>query len=462
MEREVSMSMVARVLWLRRTLRQRERWTEPQLREYQRRELTRLREFAYARSPFYQRFHKGLEGAPLGEVPVLTKATLMDNFDQISTDPAVRLADLEAYLGALQSDDLFRGRYWVSATSGSSGRKSIMPNNTNEWAMIIASYGRANEWAGIRMGFTRRVKMAVVSSTAAWHQSSRVAATVRTPFIVSERLDAASPLPAIVARLNEMQPDVLVAYASMIRALAEEQIAGRLRIAPRGVNSSSEVLTAEARADATRAWTVSPFNVYAATETGGIAAECDQHRGMHLFEDLVIPEVVDDDYRPVPPGTPGDRLLVTVLFSRTVPLIRYEMTDRVRLATQACPCGRPFRLVVSIDGRTDDMLRLPGRDGVPVGVHPVVFHQVLDLLDAAWQIRQQEQELLVLVANPGPGFDAPGTERALAGALEAIGVRPPGIRVSVVDAIPAGAAGKRPLIVALPQASSWALKGSAC
>jgi hypothetical protein len=44
------------------------------------------------------------------------------------------------------------------------------------------------------------------------------------------------------------------------------------------VNSSSEVLTAAARAMATRAWQVPPFNVYAATETGGIAAECKHHR----------------------------------------------------------------------------------------------------------------------------------------------------------------------------------------
>src|SRR5205814_7039319 len=116
----------------------------------------------------------------------------------------------------------------------------------------------------------------------------------------------------------------------------------------------SEVLTAEARAMANDAWQVPPFNVYAATETGGIAAECGQHRGMHLFEDLVIPEVVDNDYQPVPPGHPGDRLLVTVLFSRTIPLIRYEMTDRVALASEPCPCRLPFRLLDSIDGRTDD------------------------------------------------------------------------------------------------------------
>lgn len=445
----MDVSMISRVLWLRRRLRRRERWGEAALREHQRRELTALRAFASARSPFYRRLHAGLDRAPLGELPVLTKATLMDNFDQLSTDPSVRLADLQAYLDALHDDRRFRGRYWVSATSGSSGRKSIIPTDAREWAMIIASYGRANEWAGVRSGLTHRVRMAVVSSTTAWHQSSRVAATVRSPFIVSERLDAASPMPDIVARLNELRPDVLVGYASMIRALADEQLVGRLRIAPRAVNSSSEVLTAEARAMASRAWGVPPFNVYAATETGGIAAECDQHRGMHLFEDLVIPEVVDRDYRPVPPGQPGDRLLVTVLSSRTIPLIRYEITDRVRLATQPCPCPLPFRLVESIEGRTDDVLDLPATDGGTVRVHPVVFHQVLDLLDAAgWQVRQEERDLRVLVAAPGPGFDQQATERAVRAALTTAGALEPAVHVSMVHAIPAGAAGKRPLIVA--------------
>ena len=441
--------MISRVLWLRRALRRRERWSPARLREHQQRELAALRGFASTRSPFYRRFHAGLDGAPLEALPVLTKATLMDNFDQLATDPAVRLAYLQAYLDTLHSNERFAGRYWVSATSGSSGRKSIIASDAHEWATVIASYGRANEWAGIRSGLTRRVSMAVVSSTTAWHQSSRVAATVRSPFIASVRLDAASPLPEIVARLNDLQPDVLVAYASMIRALAGEQLAGRLRIAPRGVNSSSEVLTAEAHAMATHAWQVPPFNVYAATETGGIAAECGQHQGMHLFEDLVIPEVVDNAYRPVPAGHPGDRLLVTVLFSRTIPLIRYEMTDRVTLATQPCPCGLPLRLLDSIEGRTDDVLALPAAGGGTVRVHPVVFHQVLDLLDAAgWQVRQHDGRLAVLVAGPGSGFDPATTERAVRAALTTAGALAPAVRVSVVEAIPAGAAGKRPLVVA--------------
>jgi phenylacetate-CoA ligase len=246
------------------------------------------------------------------------------------------------------------------------------------------------------------------------------------------------------------RPGVLVAYASMIRALAEEQLAGRLRIAPRAVNSSSEVLTAETRTLATRVWQVQPFNVYAATETGGIAAECAHHHGMHLFEDLVLPEVVDDNYQPVPPGQAGDRLLVTVLSSRTVPLIRYEMTDRVRLATHICDCGLPFRLIDTIEGRTDDVLQLSTPDGRTIHVHPVVFHQVLDLLDGSgWQVRQEPDRLRILVADPAPGFVPNLTARAVADGLIAAGVRPPTIEVVTVDEIPAGAAGKRPLVVAL-------------
>ena len=441
--------VVSRVLRQRRRLRRHERWTREVLLEHQGRELAALREFAYASSPFYRRFHHGVGGAPLSELPVLTKAVLMDHFDEVSTDLTVRLRGVEAYLEDLRGNELFAGRFSVAATSGSSGRKSIIPSDPAEWAMMIASYARANEWAGIKAGPTRRVSMAVVSSTSTWHQSSRVAATVRSPFIASERLDAATPLPQIVSRLNQLQPQALVAYASIVRALAHEQLAGRLRIEPRAVNSSSEVLTPEARALAARAWGVTPFNVYAATETGGIAADCREHHRMHLFEDLVIPEVVDADYRPVPPGQTGDRLLVTVLFSRTVPIIRYELTDRVRLATESCGCPLPFRVVGSIEGRTDDALVLPAQAGGTTRVHPVVFHQALELVDVGgWQVRQQPDGLTVLVMDPGRGFDADATAQAVRVALTRTGALAPMVRVTVVDAIPAGAAGKRPLVVA--------------
>jgi hypothetical protein len=73
-------SMISRVLWQRHTLRRHERWNQKELREHQRRDVTAQRGFARAHSPFYRHLHAGFEGAPLGELPVLTKATLMNHF----------------------------------------------------------------------------------------------------------------------------------------------------------------------------------------------------------------------------------------------------------------------------------------------------------------------------------------------------------------------------------------------
>ena len=66
---------------------------------------------------------------------------------------------------------------------------------------------------------------------------------------------------------------------------------------------------------------------------------------MHVFEDLVHVEVVDDDGRAVPDGSPGSRILVTNLLNRTQPLIRFELTDLVTVSPEPCPCGRPFKVL---------------------------------------------------------------------------------------------------------------------
>src|SRR5262245_44627133 len=65
-EVDMDVSLVARVLWQRRVLRGRERWTRRELAAYQGRQEAGLREFAVTRSPFYRRFHEGLGRAPLG------------------------------------------------------------------------------------------------------------------------------------------------------------------------------------------------------------------------------------------------------------------------------------------------------------------------------------------------------------------------------------------------------------
>ena len=69
----------------------------------------------------------------------------------------------------------------------------------------------------------------------------------------------------------------------------------------------------------------------------------DHPRALELFEDQFVVEIVDEHDRPVPPGTAGAKLLVTNLELRALPLIRYELADRVTESPEPNPAGRPYR-----------------------------------------------------------------------------------------------------------------------
>ena len=438
--------MMPRVLWQIGRWRARDRWTRWQLETHQARSLAELREHAYARSPFYRRFHAGLTDRPLAEFPVMTKALVMEHFDELVTDRAVRRREVEAHLATLRDDERFLGRYWVSATSGSTGRPGVFLSNRTEWTAILTSFARAHEWSGLRLSLTHRMRMASVASTTSWHMSARAAASLRSWWMPALRLAASEPIESIVERLNVWQPEMLVAYASMARLLADEQLASRLRIGPHLVFTSSEVLTAATRRLIAAAWGQEPFDQYATTETGGLAAECERHAGLHLFGDLVIVEVVDRQNRPVRPGVYGDKALVSVLFSRTQPLIRYELSDSLRLAASPCACGRPFALVEGIQGRAEDTLHLPAVGG-EVAVHPLVFHRLLDALPSSgWQVIQEPDALTVLLSGASGAVSDEALAVALQRELTAQGVAAPTVRVRQVAAIPRGAAGKAPLV----------------
>ncbi|HZD58355.1 MAG TPA: hypothetical protein VE136_16605 [Anaerolineales bacterium] len=436
-------------------LRQHERWTRSQLEAYQAEAFCRQREHAYAHSLFYQGFHKGLMDRPLQELPVLTKAMVMENFDELVTDRAVRLGELRAHMASDWEGKRFMNRYWVTATSGSTGHPGVFLFNRDEWAIVMATLGRAHEWAGVPMTPTHRMKMASVASLTSgspWHMSAQVATTFQSKWMrawmPTLSFDAAQPLAGIVQQLNDWQPHLLVGYASMMRILANEQLAGRLRIHPHMIIPGSEVLTDETRRRIEAAWGYPPFNAYGATEGGaGLAAETSDHSGLYLFEDNVIFEVVDETYRPVPPGEYGDKVLITTLFSRTQPLIRYELSDSVRLAADPGRLGWPFARIDGIQGRTEDILHLPAVSGGEVAVHPITFHHALDSLPVSgWQVVQEEDGLRVLLSGAADSVNDFMLVEVLEHSLAAQKVIPVPIAVQRVDAIPKNATGKAPLV----------------
>jgi len=168
---------------------------------------------------------------------------------------------------------------------------------------------------------------------------------------------------------------------------------------------------------------------------------------MHLMEDLVIFEVVDQDNRPVPMGVYGDKLLITVLGSRTQPLIRYELDDSVRLATTPCPSGHPFALIDAIQGRVEDVLTFPGVAEGVVHVHPLVFSRIMDTLPVSgWQVIQEAGGLRVLLSGVRGEFEDGTLLGTLRQALAEQGAKVPRVEVQRVASIPKTAAGKAPLI----------------
>lgn len=457
----MNMRIIAGLLSQLGYMRPHDQWTRQTLEAHQSVALQHLRRYAMASSPFYRRFLAGLEDRPLHELPVLTKAVLMENFDDIVTDRAVRLDEVRTHLTGADPGRQYLGRYWASATSGSTGQPGIFLFNRSEWSTVLASFARGHEWAGIGVSLRHRMSMASVASTTPWHMSSQVAESLRSRWMPALRLAANDPVDKLVAALNDWQPDMLVTYATMAPVLADEQIAGRLHIAPAVVFTSSEVLTAEGAGRAEKAWGRAPFNEYAATETGGLAAECEARSGMHLFEDLAIVEVVDAHHQPVPTGTVGDHLLVTSLFNRTQPLIRYVVSDRVRLAAAECSCGRPYALIAEVQGRAEDVMRFPAANGGVVTVHPNVFHDLLDTLPTSgWQVIQEPSGIRVLLGGDGgPVGDEP-LAGSLRKALDRAGVAGLQVTIQRVDAIPRGPGGKAQLFRALLPPAGTALDDS--
>jgi phenylacetate-CoA ligase len=158
--------------------------------------------------------------------------------------------------------------------------------------------------------------------------------------------------------------------------------------------------------------------------------------------------VVDGDNQPVPPGIPGEKVLVTVLFGRTQPLIRYELSDSVTSSARVdCRCGRPFALIEGVQGRVEEALSFPTRSGGQVTVQPALLHGVMDTVPAeGWQLVQKPDRLTVLLAGVPENFSDPVLAARLTRELRSRGALPPPVEVRRVRAIARTAMGKAPLI----------------
>ena len=440
-------------LRISRELIEMQRWPRERLRRHQLERLDALVRHAERRSPFYRERLAGRLGrgpAELSALPALTKADMMEHYDELVTDPRLKRDELLAWIETAQRDDHYRGEFRVMTTSGSSGRKGLFVYDRAAWRWFIAMFLRQSDTMGVTPRFPRRRRIAAVHGAAQAHQSRQITTSVGVGAHRVITLPATMPVEQVVDRLNRFQPDALTGYPSVVSRLAEEQMAGRLSLSLSTLVTSSELRTPEVTARIREAFAVDPYNLYATTE-GLWGAECEHHDGLHLFEDVTLVENVDGDNRPVRAGQPGARLLVTSLVNRVQPIIRLELTDVMVLDDEPCACGRTLIRARSIEGRSDDVLELDGRDGGPVSIQPLEFGLITrDREVAEFQVLQEGRGLRVrVVPRPGAGQaleDRLGT--ALRARLAALGVQDPDVRVERVAGLPRTPGGKLQLVVA--------------
>ena len=117
------------------------------------------------------------------------------------------------------------------------------------------------------------------------------------------------------------------------------------------------------------------YDIYGLTEVcgPGVAYNCSEQRGMHINEDMFIPEIVNPQtLQPVAPGEIGE-LVFTTICKEGMPVLRYRTKDLTRLVYDPCPCGRTNVRMEKIKGRSDDMLIIRGVNVFPTQVESVLL-----------------------------------------------------------------------------------------
>jgi phenylacetate-CoA ligase len=129
------------------------------------------------------------------------------------------------------------------------------------------------------------------------------------------------------------------------------------------------------RRDIEKMWDIDALDIYGLSEImgPGVACECLEKNGLHVFEDHFIPEIIDKQTgKPLPAGKKGE-LVFTTITKEGIPLIRYRTKDITRMIPEKCKCGRTFNRIERLSGRTDDMLIIRGVNVFPSEIEMVIM-----------------------------------------------------------------------------------------
>lgn len=260
----------------------------------------------------------------------------------------------------------------IHSSSGTTGNPTVIIHSQHDldsWANLVArclymvglrkkdvfqnssGYGMFTGGLGFQYGAER---LGALTVPAAAGNSKR-----QIKFITDFKTTALHAIPSYAIRLAEVfQEEGIDPTESSLKTL----IIG------------AEPHTDEQRRKIERMLGVKAYNCFGMTEMNGpgVAFECLEQNGMHIWEDCYLVEIIDPEtLQPLPDGEIGE-LILTTLDRNMMPLIRYRTRDLTRIIPGECPCGRTHRRIDRIKGRSDDMFIIKG-----VNIFPMQIEKIL-------------------------------------------------------------------------------------
>ncbi len=400
------------------------------------RRLVALVRRAAAQSPFYRELYAsaGVDAgafagrSDLPHLPMVDKEMLVDAGERVLT-------------GGERSADLVRMR-----TSGTSGRAIEVTRSRYEMRVTRRGVLRHLMYQGFRPWYR------VLTLGSGWLRDRKgviIGKVVKTRF-----LEPLMPVDEQVKVLHDFAPQCLVGQTGGLYLLARELRRRGLTYPLRAVAPTGATLTREMRATLRAAFVTEPRDMYGAIEVGPIAWQC-KRGAYHVDADRIIVEIVDEHGRPAPAGAWG-QVVVTGLFTGSMPLIRYRLRDVSALSTAACGCRLNFPVMEQTRGRINDFLPTPRGDLVS----PHFFFHIFDGLPQnpvrEWTVIQEDVGRLVFEYVPEQDCTAEAIRHGVDRISERFGDEAR-VEARQVARIPLTPAGKQRCIVSKlrPDDASW-------
>ncbi len=323
-------------------------WDRRKLQLHQEQRLTELLQFIGKHSPFYHELSSRRSRLEFHELPVINKAIMMEFFDRINT-VGLKREELTAFKIREEKADnlgLFNGEYSVGLSSGTTGNKGLtILSREEQEAYSCLLFARSGIPSAVKK---RRIFFALRTNNPAFAEITRFGITMI-------HVDYTHPLKYYIDLINNKRLNILAGPPSLLHMIAKNrnQIYHRIET----LISYAEVLEPEVRRELELAFNAPVIQIYQGAE-GFIGSTCKEGR-LHINEDTILVEEKDVQ----DPSGRVKSLIITDLYRKTQPIIRYAMNDLVELEDTPCPCGSSFRVIRFIHGRCDHLFFLQGADG---------------------------------------------------------------------------------------------------